>query len=105
MGENTNQPVSALAAELTRLPARCPGDLRVDLARLSDLGLDELRQLWRRQLGKSAPARLPKWLLVRLAAYRLQVAGHGDLAHETVRMLVKIADGRLSAKVLAEPAS
>jgi len=69
-----------------------PGDLRVDLTNLSHLGTDELRQLWRRQLGKSAPLQLPKWLLARLLAYRLQTAEHGDLTRETIRMLIRIAD-------------
>src|SRR5437762_741490 len=64
----------------------------VDPANLCELRLDELARMWRRQLGKSAPARLPKWLLVRLLAYRLQAAEHGDLPRETARMLLRIAD-------------
>jgi hypothetical protein len=35
---------------------------------------------------------LPKWLLARLLAYRLQAVEYGDLPRETVRMLIKIAD-------------
>jgi hypothetical protein len=99
MGESTKQLASAaLAAELANLPAGCPGGLRVDLTRVSDLGLDELQQLWRRHLGKSAPMRLPKWLLVRLLAYRLQAAEHGDLPRETIRMLTRIADEQEQGK-------
>jgi hypothetical protein len=71
-------------------PTRRPPE--VDPANLCELGVDELGTIWRRQLGKSAPARLPKWLLVRVLAYRLQAAEHGDLPREAVRMLIRIAN-------------
>src|SRR5262245_27603559 len=83
---------AALAADPARLPARVAGQSPFDLTRLPELSLEDLRHLWRRELGKSAPERLPKWLLARLLAYRLQVLEDGDLSRETIRMLNEIAD-------------
>jgi hypothetical protein len=50
-----------------------------------DLDLAGLRLCWRNHLGGTSPAHLPKWLLARLLAYRVQAAalggsGPGDLA-------------------------
>ena len=65
--------------------------LAATLASLPDLDLDGLRLLWRRRLGGKAPAHLPRALLVRLLAYKLQAQAHGDLAPETARMLDRLA--------------
>src|SRR5215813_7330738 len=83
---------AALAADPARLPARVAGQSPFDLTRLPELSLEDLRHLWRRELGKSAPERLPKWLLARLLAYRLQVLEDCDLSRETIRTLNEIAD-------------
>src|SRR4051812_18250047 len=102
--ESINRPGSAAkAADPASRPARLSHDLRVDLTRLPDLSLDELRQLWRRELGMSAPQCLPKWLLVRLLAYRIQAVEHGDLTRETVRMLKEIADRLETGKETSIP--
>src|SRR5262245_58455096 len=93
MGESMNRLGSAaLAADPARLPARVAGQSPFDLTRLPELCLEDLRHLWRRELGKSAPERLPKWLLARLLAYWLQVLEDGDLSRETIRTLNEIAD-------------
>ena len=65
---------------------------RFEFAELSKLDIDELARLWRHELGKSPPLQLPKGLLIRLLAYRIQAAEHGDLSRESVRMFSKIAD-------------
>jgi hypothetical protein len=44
-----------------------------------ELDLAGLRLRWRNQVGGTFPAHLPKWLLTRLLAYRLQAAALGDL--------------------------
>ena len=64
----------------------------VDLAKLPDLPASELSSLWRQQLGGASPDHLPKSLLARLLAYRLQVQQHGDLPKPAVTYLDRIAD-------------
>lgn len=56
--------------------------LEAEIARLDDLGLDELRALWSRFLGK-VPAHLGASLLRRRLGYELQARAHGDLPAET----------------------
>jgi len=50
-------------------------------------GSGQLRLQWRNHLGGAAPPHLPRWLLLRLLAYRLQVAALGDLDKATLRTL------------------
>jgi hypothetical protein len=54
---------------------------------LADLDADQLRLQWRNHLGGTAPAHLPRWLLLRVLAYRLQAAALGDLDKATVRSI------------------
>ena len=55
--------------------------LEAEIARLDDLGLDELREHCRGILGNTPPHH-GRALLRRLLAYELQVRVHGDLAVE-----------------------
>lgn len=60
--------------------------------RLSELGkldLYELRVHWRK-LMRSPPPDLPRHLLLRLLAYKLQARLHGDLDAETLRYLRRV---------------
>ncbi len=50
-------------------------------------------------MGKAASARLPRSLMVRVLAYRLQVDAFGDLDAELVRQLARIAEERAGAKL------
>lgn len=61
-----------------------------DLAGLEHLDGDALRALWRRRLRGTPPA-LPRPLLMRLLAYRLQARASGDLDAETARALDRVA--------------
>ncbi len=54
---------------------------------LADLDADKLRLQWRNHLGGSAPAHLPRWLLLRILAFRVQAAAVGDLDRATQRLL------------------
>ena len=54
---------------------------------LADLDADQLRLQWRNHLGGTAPAHLPRWLLLRVLAYRLQAATLGDLNKATARSI------------------
>jgi hypothetical protein len=59
----------------------------VEIARLRDLDVSELRSRWHAVWGRPAPPHLPGHLLVRLLAYRLQADHWGDLDAESKRLL------------------
>src|SRR5436853_4337790 len=100
--ESINRLGSVLyAGDPSNRGARLCDHLRVDLTCLPDLNLNELRQLWRREL--SPPDQLPKWLLARCLAYRIQAAEHGDLSRETIRLLNEIADELARGKEASVP--
>jgi hypothetical protein len=64
-----------------------PPDLDVEIARLRDLDLGALRRRWHTQLGQAAPDHLPRHLLLRILAYRLQAARWGDLDRQCEHLL------------------
>jgi hypothetical protein len=68
-------------------------ELEVEIARLRDLDLSNLRARWRTVFRRKAPEHLPRHLLFRILAYRLQGERLGDLDQETVRLLNSIASG------------
>ena len=78
VGENHSLPASSQSKAET---------LDVTVAGLADLDADQLRLQWRNHLGGTAPAHLPRWLLLRVLAYRLQAAALGDLDKATVRSI------------------
>jgi Protein of unknown function (DUF2924) len=57
--------------------------LDLTIVGLGHLDADRLRLQWRNHLGGTAPAHLPRWLLLRVLAYRLQAAALGDLDKAT----------------------
>ena len=59
----------------------------VEIARLRDLNVGELRARWRTVFKRRAPASLPRHLLFRTLAYRLQADRFGDLDREAVNIL------------------
>ena len=61
--------------------------LDASVARLSGLNTDQLRLQWRNHLGGVAPAHLPRWLLLRVLAYRIQAAAFGDRDRAILRRL------------------
>src|SRR5271155_2746960 len=76
--------------ESLSLPASSPSEaetLDAMIAGLIDLDTDQLRLQWRNHLGGTAPAHLPRWLLLRVLAYRLQAAALGDLDKATLQIL------------------
>lgn len=66
------------------------GDLQLELTRLNDLDNDSLQQRWRALAGGTAPQHLPRWLMERLLAYRLQVQALGDLDTASTRLLYRV---------------
>jgi Protein of unknown function (DUF2924) len=61
--------------------------LDVEITRLRDLDVGELRNRWHAVFGRPAPAHLPRHLLFRVVAYRLQAVRFGDLDSESQRLL------------------
>jgi hypothetical protein len=66
-------------------------NLERELASLDGLDIDGLRLRWRKLFRKPAPSHLPRYLLLRIIAYRLQANVYGDLDRETVRFLDRVA--------------
>src|SRR2546421_6213265 len=63
----------------------------VEIARLRDLDANALRACWQAVLGRPAPSHLPRHLLYRVLAYRLQADHLGDLDGESQRLLDRSA--------------
>ena len=61
--------------------------LGVEIARLRDLDVGALRSRWHAVFGRRAPPHLPRHLLFRVLAYRLQADHLGDLYGESQRLL------------------
>jgi hypothetical protein len=61
--------------------------LEAAIAALGNSDIEHLRLQWRNHLGGLAPAHLPRWLLLRLLAYRIQAAALGDLDGSLLRLL------------------
>jgi Protein of unknown function (DUF2924) len=67
--------------------------VEVEIARLRDLDLPGLRARWRTMFRRTAPDHLPRRLLFRVLAYRLQTERFGDLDKDTQRFLDRVASG------------
>ena len=65
--------------------------LETEIAHLRGLDLDGLRARWRSLTGRPAPSHVPKTLLLRVLAYRVQAATFGDLDQVTARLLARLA--------------
>ena len=73
--------VKVSAAGLRRMPTE------VEVARLRDLDLAELRARWHTAFGRRPPSSLPRHLLFRVLAYRIQATAQGDLDRDCQRLL------------------
>jgi len=74
---------------LPRLALRSDRVVAMDdtIAALVDLDANGLCLHWRNRLGGPPPAHLPRWLLMKILAYRIQVAALGGLDKETLHIL------------------
>src|ERR1700687_228271 len=59
----------------------------VEIARLSDLDIGDLQARWHTIFRRRPPPHLPRHLLLRVLAYRLQADRFGDLDVESKRLL------------------
>jgi hypothetical protein len=69
------------------------GSLDNEIARLRDLDVGELRARWHTVFRRRAPPHLPRHLLFRILAYRLQADRLGDLDADNRRLLDRIGSG------------
>lgn len=73
-----------------------------EVARLRDLDAEGLRAWWKTVHGKAAPAHLPRHLLFRILAYRLQAERLGDLDVESQRLLDRSDSPEAASKRAAD---
>jgi Protein of unknown function (DUF2924) len=64
-----------------------PGSVEDVIAGLADLDANGLRLQWRNHLGGTPPAHLPRWLLLKVLAYQIQVAALGGPGKATLRVI------------------
>jgi hypothetical protein len=72
--------------------------LAAEIAQLRELEVSTLRARWRVVFRKEAPFHLPRHLLMRIVAYRLQADRLGDLDAESQRLL-NTSPEQVSARV------
>ena len=65
--------------------------IEIEVARLRDLDLQELRARWHTLIGRRPLSSLPRHLLFRVLAYRVQAAVLGDLDRDCQRLLDQAA--------------
>jgi Protein of unknown function (DUF2924) len=78
-------------------------DVEDEIARLRGLDLAGLVTAWRAVFGRPAPAHLPKYLVLRILAYRLQAEAFGDLSRALARTLDDLGRADKDAAPLAAP--
>jgi hypothetical protein len=112
----TGSTASAIAAVHIPLPAALSGarldpsvdcgnrsgepdreSLDYEIARLRGLDVGQLRARWRTVFRRRAPPHLPRHLLFRILAYRLQADRLGELDADSQRLLGRIALGTSGA--------
>jgi len=76
--------------------------LDIEIARLRGLDVGELRARWRTMFRRRAPSHLPRHLLFRVLAYRLQADHLGDLDPEMRRLLERSGSPAEAGKLAAE---
>ena len=70
------------------------------IAALVELDTNGLCLQWRNHLGGTPPAHLPRWLLLRILAYRIQAAAFGGVDKEMLRVLRQPKGRRIAASDL-----
>jgi hypothetical protein len=83
-------PLRAAAEAASFEREQSPTDLEIE--RLENASLEELQLDWRNRWGRLAPAHIPRGLLFRLMAYRIQAEAFGDLDRKSVKRLERRAN-------------
>lgn len=76
--------------------------LDTEIARLRGLDVEELRARWHTIFRRRVPSHLPRHLLFRILAYRLQADGLGGLAPGSARLLDRSVSSADVGKLAAE---
>ncbi len=66
--------------------------LAAEIAGLSKIGTDELRERWKAMFGKAPSQEIGRSFLARAIAYRLQERAYGGLKRSTRRLLARAAE-------------
>jgi hypothetical protein len=75
-----------------RIPAIDHEALTTEIARLSKLDIDELRERWRAIYGKAPSPEIGRSFLTRAIVYRLQERAYGGLKPSTSRLLARAVE-------------
>jgi len=75
-----------------RAPALDREALAAEIASLSKLGIDELRERWKAMYGRAPSPDMGRSFLTRAIAYKLQEQAFGGLSPSTRRLLVRFAE-------------
>ncbi len=87
-----------------RAPASGREALAAEIANLSKLSIDELRERWKAMFGKAPSHDVSRSFLTRAIAYRLQEKAFGGLKPSTRRLLAEFAhDGANGSALAASP--
>ncbi len=87
-----------------RAPAIGRESLAAEIAGLSTLGIDELREHWKAMFGKAPSRDISRSFLTRAIAYRLQEKAFGGLKPSMQRLLAEFAhDGTNGSAVATAP--
>ncbi|MDB5651142.1 MAG: putative bacteriophage-related protein [Hyphomicrobiales bacterium] len=76
------------------MPRDYPAAIEDEIGQLRGLDLESLRARWRTLTGRRVAAHVPKSLLLRMLAYRMQANLFGDLDAATIRFLDRVATDR-----------
>ncbi len=87
-----------------RAPAISRESLASEIASLSKLGIEDLRERWKAMFGKAPSRDISRSFLTRAIAYRLQEKAFGGLKPATRRLLAECAhDGAAARTPVAAP--
>ena len=86
-----------------RAPAMDREALAAEIASLSKLGIDELRQRWKAVYGKAPSRELGRSFLTRAIAHRLQEQAYGGLKPSTRRLLLRFGEETASRSSPKKP--
>src|SRR5260370_15208887 len=84
-----------------RAPAIGREALASEIASLSKLDIDELRERWKAMFGKAPSRDISRSFLTRAIAYRLQEKAFGGLKPSTRRLVAEFADDRANGSAVA----
>lgn len=62
-------------------------ELNIQISRLNDQDLDDLRVRWRKLFRAPAPPHLPRYLILRIVRNRMQADAFGELNCEPLRLI------------------